>query len=118
MNFKDILTAILERVDGAIAGFFCGTDGIGVENVTYAPGIEVTLTEVELTTVLKAVNDVAGNLKIGSVVGLILETEKMNVVIEQFSADYFLCVLLKPDGNVGRGRIELKKLAAELNKEL
>lgn len=117
MDFKDTLTGLLESIDGSIAGFFCGIDGIGVENVTYAPGIEPVLTEVELTTVLKVVNDVANNLKTGAVVRLILETEKMNFIIEQFNPDYFLCVLLKPDGNVGRGRIELKKLAKELRRE-
>ncbi len=32
MDFKQILTALVERADGAIAAFFCGTDGIGVES--------------------------------------------------------------------------------------
>ncbi len=118
MDFKGLLTGLLERVDGAIAGFFCGMDGIGVENVVYAQSIDAAPTEVELTTVLKAVNDVAANLKTGSVSRIILETEKMNIVLEQFSDDYFLCVLMKPDGNVGRGRIELKKLSKKLRKEL
>lgn len=118
MDFKGLLTGLLERVDGAVAGFFCGMDGIGVENVVYAQGIDVAPTEVELTTVLKAVNDVAANLKTGSVSGIILETEKTNIILEQFSDEYFLCVLMKPDGNVGRGRIELKKLSKKLREEI
>lgn len=118
MNFKSLLTGLLERVNGAVAGFFCGMDGIGVENVVYAQGIDAAPTEVELTTVLKTVNDVAANLKTGSVSRIILETEKMNIVLEQFSDDYFLCVLMKPDGNVGRGRIELKKLSKKLREEI
>jgi predicted regulator of Ras-like GTPase activity (Roadblock/LC7/MglB family) len=118
MDFKTLLTELLERIDGSIAGFFCGMDGIGVENVVYARGIDAAPTEVELTTVLKTVNDVAINLKTGFVSRIMLETEKMNIVIEQFSDDYFLCVILKPDGNVGRGRIELKKISSELRKEL
>lgn len=118
MDFKELLTGLLERIDGSVAGFFCGIDGIGVENVVYAPGIDAAPTEVELTTVLKTVNDVAANLRTGYVSGLILETEKMDIIIEQLSSDYFLCVLMKPDGNVGRGRIELKKLSKELRKEI
>jgi predicted regulator of Ras-like GTPase activity (Roadblock/LC7/MglB family) len=118
MDFKELLSDLLERIDGSVAGFFCGIDGIGVENVVYAPGIEAAPTEVELTTVLKTVNDVAVNLKTGSVSGLVLETEKMNIIIEQFTRDYFLCVLMRPDGNIGRGRIELKKLSKELRKEI
>jgi predicted regulator of Ras-like GTPase activity (Roadblock/LC7/MglB family) len=118
MDFKELLAGLLERIDGSVAGFFCGIDGIGVENVVYAPGIDAAPTEVELTTVLKTVNDVAANLRTGYVSGLILETEKMDIIIEQLSSDYFLCVLMKPDGNVGRGRIELKKLSKELRKEI
>ena len=118
MDFNELLTDLLEPIDGSVAGFFCGIDGIGVENVVYAPGIDAAPTEVELTTVLKTVNDVAANLRTGSVSGLILETEKMDIIIEQLSSDYFLCVLMKPDGNIGRGRIELKKLSKELRKEI
>lgn len=118
MDFKTILAGLLDRVDGAIAAFFCGTDGIGVENITIHPDVEATVTEVELATALKVINDVSQNLALGRVRELLFETEKITILIEKCQDDYFLCLLLKPTGNVGRGRIELKKLSAKLSKEI
>ena len=118
MDFKQALTTLLERVDGTVAAFFCGTDGIGVENITIKPDLETAVTEVELAMALKAITDVAQNLAVGRLAELIFETEKITILIEKAKEDYFLCLLLKPGGNVGRGRIELKKLAGKLAKEI
>ncbi len=118
MDFKQILTGLIERVDGTVAAFFCSTDGIGVENVTYKPDIEATVTEVELATALKVITDVSQNLALGRVTELLFETEKIIILIEKCKEDYFLCLLLKLGGNVGRGRIELKKLSAKLAQEI
>lgn len=118
MDFKELLMSLVERVDGTIGAFFCGTDGIGVENVTVRSDIEAAVTEVELATALKVVDDVSRNLALGRVAEVLVETEKITVLMEKFRDDYFLCLLLKPGGNVGRGRIELKKTVARLSKEL
>ncbi len=118
MDFKKTLMALLERVEGTQAAFFCGTDGIGVDNVTLNPDVEATVTEVELATALKVINDVSQNLALGRVRELLFETEKITILMEKVKDDYFLCLLLKPAGNVGRGRIELKKLSAKLSKEI
>jgi len=118
MNFKDLLTALLDRIDGSIAAFFCGTDGIGVENVTFSQEIESAVTEVEIATALKVITDVSRNLGFGAVSGVLIETEKTAAVVEKIQSDYFLCVLLKKDANLGRGRLEIKKLAAKINQEL
>jgi len=118
VDFKNVLTALLERVEGTQAAFFCGTDGIGVDNITINPDVEATVTEVEVATALKVVNDVARNLALGAVKSLLFETEKVNILLEKVREDYFLCLLMKPTGNVGRGRIELKKLSAKLGKEI
>ena len=118
MNFKDLLTALLDRIDGSTAAFFCGTDGIGVENVTYSQDVETAVTEVEVATALKVITDVSGNLDFGLVSSVIIETQKTTIVVEKIQNDYFLCVLLKKDANLGRGRLELKKLAAKINREL
>ena len=118
MDFKQMLTGLLERVEGTVAAFFCGTDGIGVENITIHPDLETAVTEVELATALKVITDVSQNLALGRVAELLFETEKITILIEKTQEDYFLCLLLKPGGNVGRGRIELKKLSAKLAKEI
>lgn len=118
MDFKSILTSLVERVDGTIAAFFCGTDGIGVDNFTINPDVEATVTEVELATALKVLTDVSQNLALGRVHEVLFETEKIIILIEKVKEEYFLCLLLKPGGNVGRGRIELKKYSAKLGKEI
>ncbi len=78
----------------------------------------VIAAEVELATALKVITDVSQNLALGRVTELLFETEKIIILIEKCKEDYFLCLLLKLGGNVGRGRIELKKLSAKLAQEI
>ena len=118
MNFKDLLNALRDRIDGSTAVFFCGTDGIGVENVTFSQDIEIAITEVEIATALKVISDVSNNLGFGSVSGVFIETDTTTAVVEKIQNDYFLCVLLKKDANLGRGRLEIKKLAAKIKQKL
>jgi predicted regulator of Ras-like GTPase activity (Roadblock/LC7/MglB family) len=118
MNFKDLLTVLLDRIEGAVAAFFCGTDGIGVENVVLGQNVETSVTEVEIATALKVITDVSDNLNFGNVSGFFLESDTVTAIVEKIQSDYFLCVLLKNNSNIGRGRLELKKLAAKINREL
>jgi len=117
MQFQQLLTQLLEKVDGALAASFCGADGIRVEAVAFREDLETAEMEVQIATMLKIVNRVMDNMAVGQVKSFIFEADKMSGILEKCGRDYFIVVMLKPGGNLGRARFELKKLAEKLASE-
>ena len=117
MEFQRLLTQLLERVDGALAASFCGADGIKVETVTFREDLETAEIEVHIATMLKIVNRVMGSLEVGEIRAFLFEAEKMVGLLEKCGKGYFIAVLLKPEGNIGRARFELRKLSEKLAEE-
>jgi hypothetical protein len=42
---------------------------------------------------------------------------KVTFLMRLFNRDYFVCLALKPEGNLGRGRYELRKAELKLANE-
>lgn len=118
MNYKTLLQDLLDRVTGSVSAIFCGTDGIGVETINIDQQIDPLMAEVELATALKVVLEVARHLEAGEVQELYFEAQTFTVLIEKLSSDYFLSVILRPNGNLGRARLELKRAISELSREI
>lgn len=118
MDYKVILQGLLDKVTGAIAASFCGTDGIGVETIFNDQQIDPLMAEVELATAYKVVTEVARHLEAGDIQELVFETQVYLVVLERLSPDYFLSLILKPTGNLGRARLELKRAVGELSHDM
>jgi hypothetical protein len=48
---------------------------------------------------------------------MIVSLEGAVIVMRLFTKDYFVALALRPDGNLGRGRYELRKAELELSRE-
>jgi hypothetical protein len=48
---------------------------------------------------------------------LVVALDSVTLVMRLFTKDYFVVLALKPDGNLGRGRYELRKAELILAKE-
>jgi len=118
MEFNQLLTNLLERIDGALAASFCGIDGIAVETVTFRGDLEQSEAEVQIATMLKVLNRVVANLEVGEIKSFLFEADKLVGLLEKCGEDYFITVLLKPNGNIGRARHELHRLSQKLEKEV
>jgi predicted regulator of Ras-like GTPase activity (Roadblock/LC7/MglB family) len=118
MAFNQLLTTLLERIDGALAASFCGIDGIAVETVTFRSDLEQNEAEVQIATMLKILNRVVANLEVGEIKSFLFEAEKMVGLLEKCGEDYFIAVLLKPNGNIGRARHELHQLSQKMKNEV
>jgi len=118
MDFKDYLSELFNKVEGLKVVSFCGVDGIGIDTIVMDSGIEKMETEVEISMMLKMVNDLAGKMKIGQVNSFFFEATNLVGIIERCGGDYFISLLMKPDGNLGRARYELKKLSDRIEKQL
>lgn len=117
--FKAALEAILERTDGSIGALIMGTDGIAVEKVLSkeAQELNVDVAAAEFTSLVRNAQRTGNVTGLGNLRELVVQLESAVLLMRLFSKDYFVVLALKPDGNMGRGRFELRKAELQLAKE-
>lgn len=117
--FKKALEGINERTDGALGSLIMGIDGISVEKVMLPEGEDTNIDVVaaELTSLVRNAQRVGRDTGFGSMREMILSFEDMHVVARLVSNDYFVVLALQPEGNLGRGRFELRKAELDLARE-
>ncbi|HEY0319415.1 MAG TPA: roadblock/LC7 domain-containing protein [Pyrinomonadaceae bacterium] len=117
--FREPLKSIIERADGSIGAFIMGTDGIAVEKVLTdeARDTNLDIAAAEFTSLVRNAQRTGGDTGLGDLRELVVVLEKAVVIIRLFSREYFVVLAMKPDGNLGRGRFEMRKAELELARE-
>jgi predicted regulator of Ras-like GTPase activity (Roadblock/LC7/MglB family) len=117
--FKEPLEAIMERTDGSIGALIMGIDGIAVEKVLGPEGHDANLdvAAAEFTSLVRNAQRTGADTGLGSLRELVVSLEGMSIVMRLLSREYFIVLALKPDGNLGRGRFEMRKAQLELARE-
>ena len=117
--FKEPLRAIIERAEGSIGAFIMGTDGIAVEKVLTDEALEANLdvAAAEFTSLVRNAQRTGADTGLGNLRELVVALEKAVVIIRLFSREYFIVLAMRPDGNLGRGRFEMRKAELELARE-
>jgi predicted regulator of Ras-like GTPase activity (Roadblock/LC7/MglB family) len=117
--FREALEAIIERTDGGIGALIMGTDGIAVEKVLSQDAREANLdvAAAEFTSLIRNAQRTGSDTGLGPLRELVISLESAVVIMRLFTRDYFVVLALKPDGNVGRGRFELRKAELQLARE-
>jgi predicted regulator of Ras-like GTPase activity (Roadblock/LC7/MglB family) len=114
--FKDVLRGILTRVDGALAVSLIGLDGIAIESIK-DPDVPLDVFGAEFGGFIKSVRPNA-ELNTGEVLQFSLVTEKYITFLSAVTPEYFVLLVLRPDGNYGRARYELARARHLLRDEL
>jgi predicted regulator of Ras-like GTPase activity (Roadblock/LC7/MglB family) len=106
-----MLESILERTEGSLGALIMGTDGIAVEKVLGEPGKEANLdvAAAEFTSLVRSGYRSGNDMGFGNLRELVVSLENCVLAIRVLSRDYFLILALTPEGNLGRGRYELRK---------
>ena len=114
--FKDILEAIVERTGGSLGALIMGTDGIAVEKVLGEAGNEANLdiAAAEFTSLVRSSQRAGNDTGLGDLRELVISLDKAVILMRLLSRDYFVVLALTPDGNLGRGRFELRKAELQL----
>ena len=117
--FKDALEAILESTDGSIGALIMGTDGIAVEKVMSqeADDANLDVAAAEFTSLVRNAQRTGVDTGLGSLRELVVQLESAVIIMRLFTKDYFIVLAIKPDGNYGRGRFELRKAELQLARE-
>lgn len=117
--FKEMLETIIERTDGSLGVLIMGTDGIAVEKVLAEAGKDANLdvAAAEFTSLVRGAQRAGSDTGLGDLRELVIAMEKAVVVMRMLTRDYFVVLAISPEGNLGRGRFELRKAGLKLAKE-
>ncbi len=114
--FKGLLESIVERTEGSLGALIMGTDGIAVEKFFGEAGKDANLdiAAAEFTSLVRSAQRSGSDTGLGNLRELVVSLESAVVVMRLLSRDYFVVLALKPDGNLGRGRFELRKAELQM----
>jgi predicted regulator of Ras-like GTPase activity (Roadblock/LC7/MglB family) len=107
--FKEVLQELKDRTEGCLGVLIMGTDGIAVEKVWQPEAATVNLNAAlaEYTALLKNAKRINNEIGLGSLKEITLKSENGIIIMRLVSDEYFIAMVLSPDGNLGRGRYEL-----------
>ena len=115
--FKDILTGIRDRVGGALAVSLIGLDGIAVDTVNDGK-VPLEVLGAEFGSFVKSIRSSNTELQTGDVLQFALVTEKYITFLSEVTPEYYILLVLRPDGSYGRARFELARAKHLLRDEL
>ena len=116
--FAESLARIARRVEGTRSVSLIGADGIPVETWGSAEGISFEVLAAEMAGLLKSARSAGGAAGAGPVREVATVADGAITILSRVTAEYYLLLLLGREANLGRGRFELRKAAADLEKEL
>lgn len=117
--FRETLRKMIERTEGATGALIMGMDGIAVEKVLTPEAREANLdvAAAEFTSLVRSAQRAGGDIGLGQLGELVLGFDDTSVLIRLFNRDYFVVLAVAKDGNLGRGRFELRKVELDLARE-
>lgn len=115
--FKNVLAGVRDRVDGAMAVSLIGLDGIAIETLR-GGDVPLEVLGAEFGGFIKSIRTANTELNTGDVLQFSLVTEKYITFLSEVTPEYYILLVLRPDGNYGRARFELAKAKHMLRDEL
>ncbi len=115
--FRTVLGDLKDRVDGALAVSLIGLDGIAIEALNEQK-VPLDVIGAEFGGFIKSIRVSNTELNTGEVLQFSLVTEKYVTFLSAVTTEYFLLLVMKPDGNYGRARYELARAKHLLRDEL
>jgi predicted regulator of Ras-like GTPase activity (Roadblock/LC7/MglB family) len=112
-----VLTRIKADVDGTLAVSLIGLDGIAIETIN-KQAVPLDVLAAEFGGFIRSIRLSNTELNTGEVLQFSLTTEKYITFLSAVTPEYFILLVMKPDGNYGRARFELAKAKLALRDEL
>ena len=117
MNFKDILKEVVESVDGAVAAMIIASDGIPVEEYYSEKLLDLSDLGAEASAMIKDIENAANELRLGKAREFSIITDLCGIIMRKISSGYYFGLVIKPDGNYGKGRFALKRAVPKVETE-
>ena len=109
--FKEALQTIVSNTDGSLGALIMGADGLSVEKFFNDEGAAANLdvAAAEFTSLVRSAARSGNDLALGGLREMVVALERVTFLMRLFNKDYFVVLAMKPEGNLGRGRYELRK---------
>jgi predicted regulator of Ras-like GTPase activity (Roadblock/LC7/MglB family) len=116
--FLEQLSRISDRIGGVLALSLVAKDGIPVESVSSDPDLDIEVLAAELISQARSIADNHRDLAVGEVQQLSVVTDRLTLIVSAVTGEYYLLLVLGPDGNYGRARFELRRARLALERDL
>ena len=116
--FLEQLSRISELIGGVLALSLVAKDGIPVESVSSDPELDIEVLAAELVSQARSINENHRQLDVGEVQQLSVLTDRLTLIVSAVTRDYYLLLVLGPEGNYGRARFELRRARLALEQDL
>jgi len=118
--FEESLRRVVHETEGGLASVVMGFDGISLEEYTgeAAADLQIASMGMEYSVILRQIRTAMEMLDGGELNEVSVRAKKCVSVIRVLTKEYFLCVALKPDGNLGKARYLARMVAPGIRQEL
>jgi predicted regulator of Ras-like GTPase activity (Roadblock/LC7/MglB family) len=117
MPFSDILKEVVHGTEGALGALIVGLDGIPVEEYAQNNEMDIQSMTVEYSALLKEIEKGSQAAQLGTTREVTVIAEKAMIMLRRLNDDYFLVLIIRPDGNFGKARFLLRMSVPKLLKE-
>jgi predicted regulator of Ras-like GTPase activity (Roadblock/LC7/MglB family) len=103
--FAETLKKVVDNIEGGIAAVVMGLDGIAVDSyVKLDDRVDVNTVAMEFSFILGQVRKAGDSLAVGSLEELSVKAQRLLLVCRMLSAQYFIAIVMAPEGNFGKAR--------------
>ncbi len=117
MPFSDILKEVVDGTEGALGALIVGLDGIPVEQYSLHDEMDLQSLTVEYSSLLKEIEKGSQAALLGSTKEVTIIAERAMVMLRRLNEEYFFVLIIKPEGNFGKGRFLLRMSVPKLLRE-
>jgi predicted regulator of Ras-like GTPase activity (Roadblock/LC7/MglB family) len=117
MPFSDILKEVVNGTDGALGALVVGIDGIPVDEYIVGRDMDLQSMTVEYSSLLKEIEKGSQAAHLGSTKEVTVIADEAMIMLRRLNDEYFLVLIIKPEGNFGKGRFLLRMSVPKLLKE-
>jgi len=117
MSFSDVLKGLVDGTEGALGALVVGLDGIPVDEYSVKSDLDIQSMTVEYSALIKEIEKGSQATQLGSTKEVTVIADRAMIMLRRLNDDYFLVLILHPEGNFGKGRFLLRMSVSKLLKE-
>jgi predicted regulator of Ras-like GTPase activity (Roadblock/LC7/MglB family) len=117
MSFSEVLKEAVGRVDGAVSAVIIGIDGMPVEEYVTEKLISLEDLGAESSQMMKNIDLASEDLGLGDAREFSIVSDLCGIIMRKINSEYYLALIIKPDGNYGKGRYVLRSLVPRIEGE-
>ena len=117
MNFQEVLKGAVDKVEGAVSAMIIASDGIPVEEYVSEKILDLSGLGAEASAMIRDVGLAAENLGLGQAREFSIISDKCGIIMRKINDDYYIALIIKPEGNYGKGRFVLKTTVPKIEGE-